>query len=102
MPPMDPAARMHMMINGFQVSQAVSVAATLRLSDLLAERPASSAELAAASGTHEPSLRRLLRALVAVGVYDCGVDGRFGLTELGATLRHDGAESLADWAEFTG
>jgi hypothetical protein len=47
-------------------------------------------------------LRRLLRALVAVGVYECGVDGRFGLTELGATLRHDAAESLADWAEFTG
>jgi hypothetical protein len=102
MPAMDTAARMRMMVNGYQVSQALSVAASLRLSDLLADGPASGADLAAATGTHEGSLRRLLRALVALGVYDRNDDGRFVLTELGATLRHDVAGSVAAWAEFVG
>jgi hypothetical protein len=99
---MNPAARMRMMVNGFQVSQSLAVAASLHLSDLLADGPRTGAELAAATGTHEPTLRRLLRALLAVGVYEREDDGRFALTELGATLRHDVPGSVAGWAELIG
>jgi hypothetical protein len=98
---MDPAARMRVMLNGYQVSHALSVAASLRLSDLLADGPRTGAELAQATGTHEPTLRRLLRALVAIGVYEHD-EGRFSLTELGATLRHDVPGSMAGWAELIG
>jgi hypothetical protein len=99
---MDAVARMRAMVNGYQVSHALSVAASLGLSDLLAEGPRTPAELAAATGTHEPTLLRLLRALTAVGVYERQNDGRFALTELGATLRSDVPGSVAGWARLVG
>jgi hypothetical protein len=99
---MDAVARMRAMVNGYQVSHALSVAASLGLSDLLAESPRTPAELAAATGTHEPTLLRLLRALTAVGVYERQDDGRFALTELGATLRSDVPGSVAGWARLVG
>ncbi|WP_448628263.1 methyltransferase [Geodermatophilus sp. URMC 64] len=99
---MDAVPRMRAMLNGFQVSYAVSAATSLGLSDLLAVGPRTVAELAEATGTHEPTLRRLMRALAAVGVYEHAGDGRFALTELGATLRRDVPGSLAGWAELIG
>jgi SAM-dependent methyltransferase len=99
---MDDVARMRAMVNGYQVSYALSVAASLRLSDALAGGPRTPAELADAAGVHEPTLRRLLRALAAVGVYERQDDGRFALTELGATLCSDAPGSVAGWARLVG
>jgi len=99
---MDASARMRAMVNGYQVSQALSVAASLRLSDHLADGPRTVGDLAAATGSHEPTLRRLLRALATVGVYARADDGRFALTELGATLRSDVPGSVAGWARLVG
>jgi SAM-dependent methyltransferase len=99
---MDAVARMRGMVNGYQVSHALSVAASLGLSDLLADGPRTAAELAASAGAHEPTLRRLLRALATVGVYELRDDGRYALTELGATLRSDVPGSVAGWAQFVG
>jgi hypothetical protein len=99
---MDVVARMRAMVNGYQVSHALSVAASLGLSDLLADGPCTPGELAAATGTHEPTLRRLLHALATVGVYERQDDGRFALTELGATLRTDAPGSVAGWAVLVG
>jgi SAM-dependent methyltransferase len=99
---MDAVSRMRAMVNGYQVSYALSVAASLRLSDLLADGPRTAAELAAATGTHEPTLRRLLRALATVDVYERQDDGRFALTELGATLRSDVPGTVAGWARLVG
>ena len=56
------------MINGYRVSQAIYVASTLGIADLLKEGSRTSDELAAATGTDAPTLYRLLRALAAVGV----------------------------------
>ena len=53
---MTPAVELRRMINGYQVSQALHVAATLGLSDLLADGPRSVADLAAATGTDERTL----------------------------------------------
>src|SRR4051812_48647837 len=99
---MDAVARMRTMVNGYQASQALTVAAGMGLSDLLAGGPCTVAELAAATGSHEPTLFRLLRALATVGVFERQADGRFALTDLGGTLRHDVPGSVADWAEFVG
>jgi SAM-dependent methyltransferase len=99
---MDAVARMRAMVNGYQVSHALSVAASLGLSDLLTDGPRTPAELADAAGVHEPTLRRLLRALATVGVYERQDDGRFALTELGATLRSDVPGSVAGWATLIG
>lgn len=48
------------MTNAFQVSQAIHVAATLGIADLLEEGPRSADDLAEATGTHAPTLYRLL------------------------------------------
>jgi hypothetical protein len=74
-------------VNGYQVSQALHVAAALGVADLLADGPRSADELAAACGAHPDSLFRLLRALASIGVLDAEPERRFALTELGEELR---------------
>ena len=85
------------LINGFRISQALHVAAVLRLSDHLADGPRTAADLAAVTGCHPASLHRLLRALATAGVYEQAADGRFACTPLGEELR-----GLRDWAAFAG
>ncbi|HET6950664.1 MAG TPA: methyltransferase dimerization domain-containing protein, partial [Acidimicrobiales bacterium] len=55
---------------GFFPAQVLHVGATLGIVDHLVERPLTTAELATATGTHEPSLARVLRALACFGVLD--------------------------------
>ena len=45
-------------------------------------------------GAHAPSLHRIIRGLVALGVFSEGDDGRFGLTALGACLQRETPGSL--------
>jgi hypothetical protein len=86
------------MIKGFWVSRALYVAAKLGIPDLLRDEPKSSDDLAQATGTHAPSLYRVLRALDSVGVFAEDDRGRFALTPLGATLRTDVPGSLRYFA----
>ena len=58
--------RMVELIYGFVPSQAIAVAATLGLADLLEKGPKSVEELASATKTHAPSLNRLLRMLTSL------------------------------------
>jgi hypothetical protein len=76
------------MITGYRTSAALSVAAELGLSDELAKGPRTVAELATMAGVDEETLARLLRALVAIGVY-AEVDGAIDNTDLGEMLRSD-------------
>jgi steroid delta-isomerase-like uncharacterized protein len=90
------------LVNGFQVSQAISVAATLGVADQLAGGPRSSVEVAAVTGCDPRALHRLLRALAAVGVFVEDDAERFGLGALGEYLRADGQPSIAGWASYIG
>jgi precorrin-6B methylase 2 len=92
-----PSTAMLRMISGLWVSRIIYVATKLRIPDLLGEAPRGLDELAYATGTHAPSLRRLLRALVAVGVLTQGRDDSFRLTPLGATLQAGSPGSLRAW-----
>jgi DNA-binding IclR family transcriptional regulator len=67
-------------ITGYWVSQAVYVAAKLRIADCLADGPRPIGEIAAATGTHPRALYRLLRALASVGIFSEEETGRFRLT----------------------
>lgn len=69
------------------LSQAVYVAAKLGIADHLADGPQSHDALAKATGTHAPSLRRVLRLLAAAEVLAEREDGRFELTTVGSFLR---------------
>ena len=89
------------MTNGYQVSQAIHVAATLEIADLLADGPRAVDDLAASTATHAPSLARLLRALAGVGIFR-EADGRYDLTPLAEYLRSDAHGSVRPWAMFCG
>jgi SAM-dependent methyltransferase len=84
------------------MSQAAYVAAQLRIPDLLAEGPKTSAELASASGSHAPSLYRLLRALTTLEICQEREDGAFELAPMGALLRSSVPGSLRSWTLFWG
>ena len=99
---MDAVGELRRMVAGFQVSQALHVAARLGLPDHLADGPRTVPEVAAATDTHEQSLGRLMRALAEVGVLTTDDEGRFSNTELGEALRHGRPDSVAAWASFIG
>ena len=75
------------MVTVFYVSRAIHVAAKLGIADLLADGPRGSDELAKATGTHAPSLNRVLRLLASASVFTEEDNGRFALTPVGACLR---------------
>ena len=96
-PDLTPRAALYGLVRGFWISRALWVAAKLSLADLLVEGARDSADLATATGTHPPTLHRVLRALCSVGVLREEDTGRFALTPVGATLRSDRADSLRAW-----
>ncbi len=97
-----PYVALRKLMNGFQVSQAIHVAATLGIADLMSEQPRSVTELAVATQTHPPSLYRLLRALASVGIFREEANRSFALTPMGACLRKDAAQPAGSWAAFIG
>ena len=88
------ATEMIRLATGYQLSQAIFVAAKLGVADLLAGGPRNSAELASETGTHESSLYRLLRTLAAAEVLAEPAPRLFALTPLGTRLRRDGEQSV--------
>lgn len=97
-----PSQVLHRLINGYQVTQAIHVAAVLGVADRLVDGPRTSEDLAAATGTCPEPLYRLLRALASVGIVREEDGHRFALTELGDCLRSDAPDSLAGWAAYVG
>jgi hypothetical protein len=81
------SAPLMLLINGFMGSQVVHVPAELGVADPLADSAKTAEALAQQSGTHAPSLHRLLRALASLGLLDEVEPGQFALTALGAQLR---------------
>jgi Dimerisation domain len=57
--------RLSQLITGFRITQAIYVAAELGIADLLAIAPRPVEELARVTGTHAPSLGRLLMMLAS-------------------------------------
>ncbi len=89
-----PADALLPLITGYTSAQVIHVAVQIGLADLLAEGARSLEELAAATGAHEPSLGRLVRALAPLGIVAEAEGGRIALTSLGGPLRADAPDSL--------
>ncbi|GAA4081018.1 methyltransferase [Actinomadura miaoliensis] len=79
---------------GFMPAQIIYTAAELRLADALADGPRTAGELAERTGTHAPSLLRLLRALTVLGAVRQPEPDRFALTDEGRRLRGDVPDSI--------
>ncbi|WP_309115023.1 methyltransferase [Saccharothrix sp.] len=87
-------------IGGYMASQALALAAELKIADHVHAGVTASADLASATGTHAPSLHRLLRTLVAIGLLAEPEPDRFALTEVGEQLRTDSPNSLWAFTRF--
>jgi len=82
-----PQLVLQQLIQGFQVTQCIYVAARLGIADLLKDGPRTSEDLAQATGTHAPSLYRVLRLLTATGLLTEQEAHSFALTPLGTYLQ---------------
>ena len=88
-PAMPPQMLLYQMAIGHYLSRALHVIAKLGVADLLSDGARGVEELAKATETHPPSLRRVMRLLASVGVFEEKENGGFALTALGECLRAD-------------
>jgi DNA-binding HxlR family transcriptional regulator len=86
------------LLNGALAARLVHAAAEFKIADCLANGARDAESLARDTGTHPPSLRRLLRALAAIGILHETNDRRYALTPLGGTLRTGVPGSMRAWA----
>jgi hypothetical protein len=100
--PPPPEAVITQIIFGKWVAMALSVASKLRVADELATGPKTIAELAEKTGTHAPSLFRVLRALASVGVFAEDEDGCFRQTPQSELLRTGVPGSMRAVADYCG
>jgi hypothetical protein len=94
------AATIMRFMNGAWIARIVHTAAEIAVADHLDDQPRDAQWVAAASGTHAPSLARLLRALAALGIVQETDQLQYTLTSLGAALRSDAPGSMRGWARM--
>ena len=97
-----PAAILMATLCAALVSQAVSVAATLGIADLLSGGERGIADLAATASADSNALGRLLRSLAMNGIFRETAPGRFANTPQSELLRSDSPGSLRDIARWVG
>jgi hypothetical protein len=93
-----PREVMSAMVTAWWISHTIRTMATFNLADHLADGPRTTAELALAMGTHEPTLGRFLRTLTGLGLCAAVDDGSVRLTALGELLRSDIPGSMRPYA----
>ena len=84
------------MAQGYQLSQALYVAAKLGVADVVAVEALDVNAIAGVVGARSAELRRVLRALVAAGVFTELDDGRFALNDAAAGLQADAPARIRD------
>jgi hypothetical protein len=85
-PEPEDSLRMVQMLRGFQIAQALYVAARLDVATELLGGPRTVDELATATGAHPDALRRLVRTLAPLGVFRTSADHTVAVTSFGTTL----------------
>jgi hypothetical protein len=103
-PEISPQDQMMQFITAKWISQPIKVAAQLGIADLLADGPMNVEDLAEKTGTHAPTLYRLLRALAGRGIFEEQEGEVFGLTPMAQCLQTGAMRGLAltflsDWHE---
>lgn len=96
----DPAMHVFQLATGYVISTALQLAVQVGVADHLAAGPRTAQQLAAATGTNEDALYRVLRALASVGVFDEVEPRRFALTPAADILRKDAPRSIHDVVLF--
>ncbi len=97
-----PEDQMMQWITSKWITKPIAVVAELGIADLLRRGPASINSLAERTGTHAPTLYRILRALSSVGIFSEAEEQMFGLTPLAQCLFSEALRPVArmflsDW-----
>lgn len=100
--PAAPTVTMLNLLNGMWAARAIQTAAQLGIADLLVDGPRHVHALAEVTGTHAPSLYRLLRALASLAIFTETAPGTFAQTELSESLRSGHAGSVRAMALMMG
>lgn len=90
------------LIQSHRLTSVIYVAAKLGLAELLRNGPQSVSQLAAATGAHSQSLKRLLNALSTIGLCTNSDENAYSLTDIGAALDGAADHSFKGWALFEG
>ena len=96
------SAELMQLLTGYRASQAIHVAVSLGIPEMLAAGARRSDELAREADADPDALYRLLRALASIGVLQEDGKRRFALTPLGEPMRSDVPGSLHGWALLVG
>lgn len=80
------AQRLRGMVLGYRSTSLLYVLVKSGLAEAMAAGPRAADDLASALGLHAPSVLRLMRGLVVLGVVESRPDGAFGLTSMGRML----------------
>jgi hypothetical protein len=97
-----PVQQLMRLITAYRLSQAIHVAATLGIAELLAGGPRTFDDLAVSTKGHAPSLYRLLRALASEGIFEELEGRRFANNAASELLRSDALTSVYGWAVLIG
>jgi hypothetical protein len=102
--PTDSSLAQHLLVMVLGVAQTsvLCTAAQLGLADHLKDGPKSVAALAEATGTHPPTLTRLMDVLAHLGLFAETAPGQFTCTPLGALLQTDAPHSVRHFAMLNG
>jgi hypothetical protein len=100
--PLPPEAFLGQVAFGAMMTQALYVAAKLGVADLLAAKPLTVRELAAATKTHEHALYRVLRSLASIRIFEETDPKVFANTPYSQPLRSDAPNSMRNGAIFMG
>lgn len=90
------------LIRAYQLSQMLSVAASLGLADRIHDQPRRADELAAECGAHPAMLLRMIRALAAFGILSVDAGGAVQHTARSRLLRRDAVPTLHHAARYRG
>src|SRR3954462_2132880 len=88
------------LVQSHRVTAVIYVAVRLGIAELLRGGPQTLGQLAKATGAHERSLGRLLTALSTIGICERTGQGSYALTDVGAGLDGEAAQSFKGWAIF--
>lgn len=97
-----PEAQLAQLTNGYQVTQAIHVAAELRVADHVGDKPVEATAIAGAVGVDPGALYRLMRALATVGIFAETDERAFVSTPMSELLRSDHPRSFRGWPAFVG
>ena len=87
--PDNPLFALIRLVSGQWVSRSIWAAARLRIADQIGDAGATASDIAKAGNLNEDNVRRLMNALVSVGLFNLEADGRYTQSELSPFLRSD-------------